>query len=66
MMRLGRLSVKSMEAQDAEVRKDAVEMCVELYRKVGDEARMFDEVLAGLNAGTQNLLTYYFAKSRKG
>lgn len=64
--RLGQLAVKSLEAQDSEVRKSCVNLCVELNMKVGDEARLFETVLVGLGPGTQNLLTYYFAKGRRG
>ena len=63
MKRLGQLALKSLDAQDPEVRKSCVTMCVEMNSKVGDPQRLFDEVLRGLASGHQNLLTYYFAKS---
>ena len=65
MKRLGRLAVKSLEAEDSEVRKSCVSMCVELHAKVGDETKLFETVLEGLGQGQQNLLTYYFAKNQK-
>jgi len=65
MGRLGKVAVKGMEAQDSEVRRNCVDLCVALNKKVGDEARLFEEVLVGLESGIQNLLTYYFVKHRK-
>ena len=65
MDRLGKVAVKGMEAQDSEVRRNCVDLCVALNKKIGDEARLFEEVLVGLEAGVQNLLTYYFARHRK-
>lgn len=65
MTRLGRLAVKSLDAEDSEVRKSCVSMCVELHAKVGDQTKLFETVLVGLGQGQQNLLTYYFAKSQK-
>ena len=65
MKRLGRLAVRSLEAEDSEVRKSCVSMCVELHAKVGDETKLFETVLEGLGQGQQNLLTYYFAKNQK-
>ncbi|KAF8457572.1 clasp N terminal-domain-containing protein [Kalaharituber pfeilii] len=66
MSRLGQLALKSLDAQDAEIRKSCVSMCVELNSKIGDSQKLFDEVLKGLTSGHQNLLTYYFAKKEKG
>ncbi|KAF8453964.1 clasp N terminal-domain-containing protein [Terfezia claveryi] len=65
MGRLGKVAVKGMGAQDSEVRRNCVDLCVALNKKVGDEARLFEEVLVGLESGIQNLLTYYFVKHRK-
>ena len=64
MGRLGKVAVKGMEAEDSEVRRNCVDLCVALNKKVGDEARLFEEVLVGLESGIQNLLTYYFVKQR--
>ncbi|RPA86820.1 ARM repeat-containing protein [Ascobolus immersus RN42] len=61
--RLGDLVVKNMEAEDAEVRRATVGVACELQRLVGDDRRLFEEVLKGLSAAKQGLLMYYFARS---
>ena len=64
--RLGKLALRSLDASDAEVRKSAVGMCVEMNARVGDEEVLFERVLRGVNGGQMNLLMYYFAKRGKG
>ncbi|KAH0612578.1 uncharacterized protein H6S33_008958 [Morchella sextelata] len=62
MPRLGVLAVKSLDDEDAEVRRSCVSMCIEMHSKLGNDERLFDEIFKGLKSGHQNLLTYYFAK----
>ncbi|KAL7273511.1 suppressor of tub2 mutation [Rhizina undulata] len=60
--KLGQLAVKSLDDEDAEVRRACVAMCIEMHSKLNDDERLFDEIFQGMKSGHQNLLTYYFAK----
>jgi CLIP-associating protein 1/2 len=60
--RLGQLAVKSLDDEDAEVRRACVSMCIEMHSKLRNDERLFDQILKGMKSGHQNLLTYYFAK----
>lgn len=63
--RLGRLAKRSLDSQDAEVRKSAVQMCVEMHARIGDMTVLFEEVLEGLPGGHQNLLVYYIKRRER-
>lgn len=60
--RLGQLAVKSLDDEDAEVRRACVAMCIEMHSKLNNDEKLFDEILRGMKSGHQNLLTYYFSK----
>lgn len=68
--RLGRLAVRCMDDQDADVRKADIEFCVALHERINgsDGAREdggFWKVVAGAREQHLNLLTYYLAKKGK-
>lgn len=68
--RLGKLAVRCLNAQDADVRKADIELCVALHERiVGPGAQCKDDGFWKAVAGAQdqhlNLLTYYLAKKGK-
>ncbi|KNG46862.1 heat repeat-containing protein [Stemphylium lycopersici] len=68
--RLGRLAVRCMDDQDADVRKADIEFCVALHERINgtDGAKEdggFWKVVAGAREQHLNLLTYYLAKKGK-
>ncbi|CAA9960375.1 CLASP-N multi-domain protein [Pyrenophora teres f. maculata] len=68
--RLGRLAVRCMDDQDADVRKADIEFCVALHERINgsDGAKEdggFWKAVAGAREQHLNLLTYYLAKKGK-
>ncbi|EOA86209.1 suppressor of tub2 mutation [Exserohilum turcicum] len=68
--RLGRLAVRCMDDQDADVRKADIEFCVALHERINGadgakEDAGFWKVVAGAREQHLNLLTYYLAKRGK-
>ena len=66
--RLGKLAVKCMEDQDADIRKANIDFCVALHERIvgpGGEPAAFWEAVAGAKEQQLNLLTYYLAKKEK-
>ncbi|KAH7562885.1 clasp N terminal-domain-containing protein [Bipolaris maydis] len=68
--RLGRLAVRCMDDQDADVRKADIEFCVALHQRInGSDAAKEDggfwKVVAGAREQHLNLLTYYLAKKSR-
>ncbi|EDU48012.1 HEAT repeat containing protein [Pyrenophora tritici-repentis Pt-1C-BFP] len=68
--RLGRLAVRCMDDQDADVRKADIEFCVALHERINgsDGAKEdggFWKAVAGAREQHLNLLTYYLAKKAK-
>ncbi|KAL6708047.1 suppressor of tub2 mutation [Coniothyrium glycines] len=64
--RLGRLAVRCMDAQDADVRKADIEFCIALHERIaGPGADLFWKAVAGAREQHLNLLTYYLAKKNK-
>lgn len=65
--RLGRLAVRCMDDQDADVRKADIEFCVALHERINGSDGAKDDggfwkVVAGAREQHLNLLTYYLAK----
>jgi len=69
--RLGKLAVRCMDAQDADVRKADIEFCVALHERIAgapgdvDASEGFWQAVAGARDQHLNLLTYYLAKRGK-
>jgi CLIP-associating protein 1/2 len=66
--RLGKLAVRCMEDQDADIRKANIDFCVALHERIvgpGGEPKAFWEAVAGAREQQLNLLTYYLAKKEK-
>ncbi|KAF9693163.1 hypothetical protein EKO04_008700 [Ascochyta lentis] len=66
--RLGKLAVRCMENQDADIRKANIDFCVALHERIvepGGEPKAFWEAVAGAREQQLNLLTYYLAKKVK-
>jgi CLIP-associating protein 1/2 len=68
--RLGKLAVRCMDDQDADVRKSDIELCVALHERIaGPGAEQEDDgfwrAVAGAREQHLNLLTYYLAKRGK-
>lgn len=64
--RLGRLAVRCMDAQDADVRKADIEFCIALHERIaGPGEDLFWKAVAGAREQHLNLLTYYLAKKNK-
>ncbi|KAI4694123.1 suppressor of tub2 mutation [Alternaria hordeiaustralica] len=68
--RLGRLAVRCMDDQDADVRKADIEFCIALHERINgsDGAKEdggFWKAVAGAREQHLNLLTYYLAKKAK-
>lgn len=69
--RLGKLAVRCMDDQDADVRKADVEFCIALHERIAGpaggeaEAGGFWQAVAGAREQHLNLLTYYLAKRGK-
>lgn len=67
-LRLGKLAVRCMEDQDADIRKANIDFCVALHERIvgpGGEPKAFWEAVAGAKEQQLNLLTYYLAKREK-
>jgi CLIP-associating protein 1/2 len=60
--RAGKLAVRCMDDQDADVRKADIEFCMALHERVGVDAACFWGAVAGAREQHLNLLTYYLAK----
>jgi|TARA_R110002003_G_scaffold296_7_gene18662 CLIP-associating protein 1/2 len=68
--RLGKLAVRCMDDQDADVRKADIEFCIALHERIagpGGEKEQdgFWKAVAGAREQHLNLLTYYLAKRGK-
>jgi CLIP-associating protein 1/2 len=69
--RLGKLAVRCMDDQDADVRKADIEFCIALHERIAGpaggeaEAGGFWQAVAGAREQHLNLLTYYLAKRGK-
>ena len=68
--RLGRLAVRCLDDQDADVRKADIEFCVALHERIAGlggekEDGGFWRAVAGASEQHLNLLTYYLAKRGK-
>ncbi|KAF1836458.1 hypothetical protein BDW02DRAFT_646139 [Decorospora gaudefroyi] len=68
--RLGRLAVRCMDDQDADVRKADIEFCIALHERINgsDGAKEdggFWRAVAGAKQQHLNLLTYYLAKKAR-
>jgi CLIP-associating protein 1/2 len=64
--RLGRLAVRCMDAQDADVRKADIEFCIALHERIaGPGEDLFWKAVAGAREQHLNLLAYYLAKKNK-
>ena len=68
--RLGKLAVRCMDDQDADVRKADIEFCVALHERIAGlhgekEDGGFWRAVAGASEQHLNLLTYYLAKRGK-
>ncbi|KAF1942252.1 hypothetical protein EJ02DRAFT_422333 [Clathrospora elynae] len=68
--RLGKLAVRCMDDQDADVRKADIEFCIALHERIvgpdgAKEAGGFWKAVAGAREQHLNLLTYYLAKKGK-
>lgn len=68
--RLGKLAVRCMDDQDADVRKADIEFCVALHERIaapsgGKDDGGFWKAVAGAGEAHRNLLTYYLAKRGK-
>ncbi|KAH6112025.1 microtubule binding protein STU1 [Parastagonospora nodorum] len=67
--RLGKLAVRCMDDQDADVRKSNIEFCIALHERIAapaceQENDGFWRAVAGAREQHLNLLTYYLAKRR--
>ncbi|CAI2167631.1 13681_t:CDS:10, partial [Funneliformis geosporum] len=58
------LAIKGFSDSKPEIRKSVVDALVAIYSVIGDDNTLF-QYLGSLNAAQQNLLKYYFDKSRK-
>ncbi|CAB4489499.1 hypothetical protein RhiirA1_516185 [Rhizophagus irregularis] len=58
------LTIKGFSDPKPEIRKSVVDALVAIYSVIGDDNTLF-QYLGSLNAAQQNLLNYYFDKSRK-
>jgi CLIP-associating protein 1/2 len=68
--RLGKLAVRCMDDQDADVRKANIEFCIALHERIAapageQENDGFWRAVAGAREQHLNLLTYYLAKRNK-
>ncbi|KAF1850714.1 uncharacterized protein K460DRAFT_361475 [Cucurbitaria berberidis CBS 394.84] len=68
--RLGKLAVRCMDDQDADVRKADIEFCIALHERIAGpggekEDGGFWKAVAGAREQHLNLLTYYLAKKGK-
>lgn len=68
--RLGKLAVRCMDDQDADVRKADIELCIALHERIAGpggekEDGGFWKAVAGAREQHLNLLTYYLAKRGK-
>ena len=59
---LGAIAQRALEDDDPEVRRSCMAMCVEMQKHIGDQDKLFNQYLPGLNDGHRNLLTYYIAR----
>ena len=62
--RLGGAAVRSLSDVDPDVRKAALDFCVELHERLAGDPKTFWKALAGTEERHLNLITYYLA--RKG
>ncbi|KAH7385569.1 protein STU1 [Phaeosphaeria sp. MPI-PUGE-AT-0046c] len=68
--RLGKLAVRCMDDQDADVRKANIDLCIALHERIAAPAGEQDnddfwQAVAGAREQHLNLLTYYLAKRSK-
>ena len=64
--RLGRLAVRCLDDQDADVRKADIEFCIALHERIGGaEKDGFWRAVAGARETHLNLVTYYLAKKQQ-
>ncbi len=60
--RLGRAATRSLGDVSPDVRKAALDFCVEMHERVGHEPAVFWKALAGAEDRHLNLITYYIAR----
>lgn len=63
--RLGKLAVRCLDDEDADVRKADIDVCLALHERIGAEKEAFWKAVAGAREQHLNLLTYYLAKRGK-
>ncbi|KAF9729348.1 suppressor of tub2 mutation [Paraphaeosphaeria minitans] len=63
--RLGKLAVRCLDDNDADVRKADIDVCVSLHERIGGDKEVFWKAVAGARDQHLNLLTYYLAKRSK-
>lgn len=63
--RLGKLAVRCLDDNDADVRKADIDVCISLHERIGAEKEAFWKAVAGAREQHLNLLTYYLAKRSK-
>jgi len=60
---MAKLTMRCLDSTESGVRQDAVQLCVALHSRIGDQK--FWESMGGVKAGPKSLITYYIVKKER-